>query len=140
MKSPEASSPSVSKSMKSNRSSGTKPELVLSKLLRKKIKRNDLPGTPDFVYQKKNLAVFIHGCFWHRCPVCKLPLPKTHRIFWKNKFERNIQRDKLVKRKLRSIGWKNLVVWEHEMRKDPVKIAKKIKRVARNLPTIRNLS
>lgn len=138
MKSPMASSPSVSKSMKSNKSSGTKPELVLSKLLRKKIYKNKLAGSPDFVYCRKKIAVFVHGCFWHRCPICKIPLPKTHRAFWKSKFERNVQRDKLVKRKLRSIGWKHIVVWEHEVRKDPIGIAKKIKNIAGSSPQTRN--
>lgn len=116
--SPKSKSEAISKSMKSNKSSGTKPELILSKLLRKKLYKNSLPGRPDFVYPKKRLAVFVHGCFWHRCPVCNLSLPKANRNFWKRKFERNVERDRLVKRELKSMGWDVIVLWEHEMKKD----------------------
>lgn len=124
MKPPKASSQSVSKSMKSNKSSGTKPELILSRLLRKRLYKNSLPGNPDFIYPRKRLAVFVHGCFWHRCPRCNLPLPKTHRAFWRRKFGRNVERDRLVKKELKSLGWKILEVWEHDVRKDPKKVAK----------------
>lgn len=138
MKSPKASSKSVSNSMRSNKSSGTKPELILAKLLRKKLYKNNLPGNPDFIYPKNKLAIFVHGCFWHRCPTCKRSLPKTHRAFWRRKFERNEERDKLVKRKLRSMRWKNIVVWEHEIRKDPMEITEKIKRATRSSPQTRS--
>ena len=111
----------ISKSMRSNKSSGTKPELILSKLLRKRIYKNKLPGNPDFIYRNKKLAIFVHGCFWHRCPRCNLPLPKSNRAYWKRKFERNVERDMLDRRELRKMGWKVLTVWEHDIRKDPEK-------------------
>lgn len=91
-------SESISKSMKSNKSSGTKPELTLAKILRKKLYRNTLPGNPDFIYPKNKLAVFVQGCFWHRCPRCRLSLPKTNQIFWKKKFEMNVERDKKMQK------------------------------------------
>ena len=67
-KSPKASSKSVTRSMKSNRASGTMPELTLARLLRRKLVSSDLPGRPDIVYAGSKVAVFVHGCFWHRCP------------------------------------------------------------------------
>lgn len=126
MKAPKASSEAVSRSMKSNKSSGTKPELILSKLLRKRLYKNNLPGNPDFIYPKKKLAVFVHGCFWHRCPECKLPMPKSNRIYWKNKLDKNIRRDSRVRIDLRKIGWSSLVVWEHEVKNNSRKVVSRI--------------
>lgn len=127
MRTPRSTSESVSKSMRSNKSSGTGPELILAKILRKRLYRNDLPGNPDFIYPKKKLAVFVHGCFWHRCPKCRPEMPKSNFAFWKKKFDRNVRRDMEVRRKLISIGWKSMVVWEHDIKNDPRKAAEKIK-------------
>jgi DNA mismatch endonuclease (patch repair protein) len=129
-KSPKASSSSVSKSMKSNRASGTMPELTLARLLRRKLVSNDLPGSPDIVYARSKAAVFINGCFWHRCPVCDLGLPKTNTEFWRRKFERNVERDKLNRMELESMGWKVLEVWEHEVKQGPRQVAERIRREA----------
>lgn len=112
--------------MKSNKPSGTRPELILSKLLRKQIRKNNLPGNPDFVYPRKKIAVFVHGCFWHRCPKCNFDLPKTNREFWARKFARNAERDKLVKKELMDMGWRVIEVWEHELREDPMKVTMSI--------------
>jgi DNA mismatch endonuclease (patch repair protein) len=117
--SPRSTSMAVSRSMRSNRRSGTRPELVLSRLLRKRILRNSLPGNPDFVYPRARLAVFVHGCFWHKCPVDALPLPKTHAAFWKRKFARNVERDRLNREELQSMGWKVIEIWEHEVKANP---------------------
>jgi DNA mismatch endonuclease (patch repair protein) len=124
---PKPSSQAVSRSMKANRSSGTKPELVLAKLLRKKLARHNLPGSPDFVYPRAKLAVFVHGDFWHRCPVCDLPLPRTHREFWRRKFARNVERDRLNQKELEGMGWRVLVVWEHEVMDDAKASARRIR-------------
>lgn len=123
---PAPSSPSISKTMKSNKGSGTRPELVLAGLLGKKLTQSKLPGRPDFVYPNAKVAVFVHGCWWHRCPTDNLRLPTTHRAFWKRKFERNVERDKLNREELESMGWKVLEIWEHEVMKDPAAAARKI--------------
>jgi len=72
-------------------------------------------GRPDFVFGRERVALFVHGCFWHRCPVCRLPLPKSHRAFWSAKFRRNRARDKEVRNRLRVRGWTVLEVWGHEL-------------------------
>jgi DNA mismatch endonuclease, patch repair protein len=125
-RSPSASSRSVAKSMKSNRASGTIPELKLAKLLRRKLVSTDLPGRPDFVYARSKVALFVHGCFWHRCPVCDLPLPRTNADFWRRKFERNVERDRLNRKELESMGWRVLEIWEHEIRGDPAAAVRRI--------------
>ncbi|MBI2084124.1 MAG: very short patch repair endonuclease [Candidatus Aenigmarchaeota archaeon] len=127
-KSPKSNSKTVSKSMKSNKPRGTKPEKILSMLLKKKIERNTLPGNPDFIFPKKKIAVFVNGCFWHKCKKCNLPIPKTNTEFWKRKFERNIERDKINKKELDNLGWKVFEFWEHDIRSNPDKVLGRIKR------------
>jgi DNA mismatch endonuclease, patch repair protein len=113
--------------MRSNRAAKTNPELVLATILRKKIVPNTLPGRPDIVYGRQKLAIFVHGCFWHRCPIHGRSTPKSHTAFWKRKFARNVERDKLNREELESNGWTVLEVWEHEIREDPVGIVRKIR-------------
>ena len=113
--------------MKANKALGTRLEADMSRLLRRPIKKSNLPGSPDFIYPRKRLAVFVHGCFWHRCPECSLGLPKRNRSFWERKFKRNVERDRLVKRELESMGWRVLVVWEHELKNESRGIVEKVR-------------
>ena len=71
-------------------------------------------GKPDFVFPKLKLAVFVDGCFWHRCPKHS-NLPRNNRPFWKRKLESNVRRDRLVNPTLRNRGWSVLRVWQHEL-------------------------
>lgn len=127
-RSPLSTSEAVSRSMKSNKAYGTKPELVLAHLLRKKIVQSKLPGSPDFVYPRLKLVVFVQGCFWHRCPIHSRGLPKTNTAFWRRKFARNIERDRLNRKELQAAGWKVIEVWEHEINEDRYLVAKRIRR------------
>ena len=62
-----------------------------------------VPGTPDFFFERKALAVFVDGCFWHRCPRCG-HTPKTNSPFWAEKLARNCERDRAVAERLRAKG------------------------------------
>lgn len=104
----------------------------MASALGKKPRRSNLPGRPDFIYSKSKVAVFVHGCFWHRCPVCNLGLPKTHRGYWKRKFDRNLERDALVSDELRRMGWSFIVVWEHEVKANPYRQADRIRKLVQN--------
>jgi DNA mismatch endonuclease (patch repair protein) len=73
-----------------------------------------LTGKPDFVFPRLKLAVFVDGCFWHGCPKHATQL-KTNAAFWRKKIAANQARDLLVTRTLRSLGWRVLRVWEHEL-------------------------
>lgn len=123
----------TSKVMSAVRAKHTKPELALRKALRGigisgyRLHWKGAPGRPDIAYPKSKLAIFVHGCFWHRCPYCNSPLPKTHIDFWMKKFERNKERDAAKIRALEAEGWKVLVLWEHEIRKDALGCAWKVK-------------
>jgi DNA mismatch endonuclease, patch repair protein len=87
-----------------------------------------LAGRPDLVFAGRRKIVFVHGCFWHRhdCPAGRR-LPKSRIDFWKNKLERNRERDAEHLRQLDVQGWKVLVVWECET-KDPARIEERLKR------------
>lgn len=124
---------SVRRSMQSNTSTETGPERMLREALyksglrgyRKNVRK--LPGSPDVVFNKKRLAVFVHGCYWHRCPKCTRDIhPKTNSEFWKAKFERNVARDKKNRRELRKRGYTVLAFWECDVRKDPTACAIKV--------------
>ncbi|WP_374760243.1 very short patch repair endonuclease [Dyadobacter pollutisoli] len=75
-----------------------------------------LPGTPDLVFKGRKKVIFVHGCFWHGHPCRRLP--KTRVAFWEEKIARNVSRDEENIKKLTSLGWSILVVWECELR-DP---------------------
>jgi DNA mismatch endonuclease (patch repair protein) len=47
---------------------------------------------PDITFVGRKLAIFVHGCYWHRCPKCNYPLPKNNTEFWQAKFDRNTAR------------------------------------------------
>lgn len=76
----------------------------------------DLPGTPDLVFPKECVAVFIDGDFWHgfRFPAWEYKLPP----FWRNKIRTNRDRDRRNFRRLRRMGWKVIRIWQHEIKRD----------------------
>jgi len=92
-----------------------------------------LPGRPDLVFSASRLAVFVHGCFWHRCPRCALRLPKANAAFWKLKFEQNLARDGRASEALRAEGWRVMVVWECDVRRNDSAVARRVARKAAGL-------
>lgn len=100
------------------RSKNTKPELILRSLLHKqgfrfRIHKKDLPGKPDIVFPKQKIAIFVHGCFWHFHSDCREGrIPPTNSAFWKNKLDRNVERDEQHRMKLEGLGWTVIAVWE----------------------------
>ena len=71
-------------------------------------------GNPDFVLKRKRIVIFCDGDFWHGYNYSKRKLPKK---FWRDKIERNMERDKRITRKLRREGWSVLRFWEHDIEK-----------------------
>ena len=99
----------------------TKPEMMVRKFLfgrgfRYRLNHPRLPGHPDIVLRKYRSVIFVNGCFWHGHQGCFI-LPKSNTDFWKNKIERNINRDRENIIRLESLGWRVIVVWECEIRK-----------------------
>jgi len=111
-----------SKRMSLVRGRGTKPEMLVRRLIhgmgyRYRLHRRDLPGNPDLVFPSRRRAIFVHGCFWHRHRQCKLArIPKSRHDFWVPKLEGNRQRDVANQKRLREIGWDLMVIWECETR------------------------
>lgn len=100
------------------RSSKTKPELKIKKLMKKlgfSYQSKGEYGKPDFVSRKLKTMVFVDGCFWHRCPEHYRD-PKSNRKYWIPKIERNVKRDKEVARVLKKKGWKVIRIWEHDLK------------------------
>lgn len=103
------------------RSKGSKPEMAVRRLVhglgyRYRLHGKGIPGRPDLVFRSRRKVIFVHGCFWHRHPRCKLTrLPKSRLDFWKPKLERNRARDREVQKELRDAGWSLLVIWECEV-------------------------
>ena len=107
--------------MASIKSKNTKPEIFVRKFLhglgfRFSLHKDNLPGKPDIYFRKYNLAMFVHGCFWHRHAGCpKAATPATRPEFWQAKFATNVARDRRVSAKLRREGWRVLTVWECQL-------------------------
>lgn len=107
----------------------TSPELELRRALWKRglrySPRTRLPGNPDLAFPRYKTAVFIDGCFWHKCPLHYVR-PKTNAGFWARKIKSNVRRDRLVNATLRQMAWVVIRVWEHEVKKNPELVASRI--------------
>jgi DNA mismatch endonuclease (patch repair protein) len=122
----------TSKVMSGNKGKNTKPELLLRKALWSKgvkgyrLNWKKVSGRPDIAFPRKKLAIFVNGCFWHRCDKCSPNTPKTNVDFWNKKFHRNIERDHEKEAELIGLGWKVLVVWECEIKGDLQGVAARV--------------
>lgn len=97
------------------RSKDTGPELVVRRAVhaagfRYRLHRKTLPGTPDLVFTRASVAVFINGCFWHGHDCKEGVRPASNTDYWNAKIDRNITRDKRNAAALRRDGWKVIVI------------------------------
>jgi DNA mismatch endonuclease (patch repair protein) len=112
--------PARSALMRKIKGKNTKPELVVRRALhamglRFRLHSPNLPGRPDIVLPRHRVAIFVHGCFWHRHSGCKKSTsPRTRAEFWREKFEQNIARDARNVDGLVAYGWRPIVIWECE--------------------------
>lgn len=111
-----------SRNMRAIRAKNTKIELVVRRIVyglgyRYRLNSRKVIGRPDLAFISRKKAIFVHGCFWHRHPGCRLTTtPKTNPEKWQKKFAANIARDAVVQQKLQDAGWKSLVIWECEIK------------------------
>lgn len=116
-----ASSPGVRRSMQSNRSRDTAPEVAVRSMLHRRGLRfrkhvRPIPGLPctvDVVFPKERLALFIDGCYWHSCPE-HATSPITNGEWWHAKLAATRERDQRNTEALTEAGWHVMRVWEHE--------------------------
>jgi len=104
------------------RSRDTSPELAVRRYIHGLGYRyrlgSTLPGKPDLVFPRQRVAVFIHGCYWHRHGCRNTTTPGTNTAFWLSKFDRTVQRDCEVQRTLQQLGWKTVLLWECDIERD----------------------
>ncbi len=104
------------------RSKDTVPEMRIRSALHRagyrfRLHVRELPGKPDIVLPKYKTVIFVHGCFWHRHEGCSgATMPSTNQAFWKEKFRKNVKRDKKEQAALKRLGWKVIVIWECELK------------------------
>ena len=112
------------------RSKDTKIEMKIAELLRKNKMRYrrhpKLFGSPDFIVEKK-ILVFCDGDFWHGYQYSKKKKPPKK--FWRDKIERNMERDRKVTRRLRADGWPVVRLWEHDIERNPTACLRRIKTI-----------
>lgn len=125
------------KNMRNIKAENTKPEVVLRRLLWKegfRYRKNwkMLPGKPDIAITKYKVAIFVDGEFWHGKDYDGGDYPgrKYHSLreqlehgnnsdFWKQKIERNMQRDLEIEAELNGLGWKVIRFWNKDVMKQP---------------------
>ncbi len=108
--------------MRAIRAKDTNPELTVRSVLHRlgfrfRLHRKDLPGRPDLVLNKWHTVVLVHGCFWHGHDCrrgSRKRRPKSNKLYWTKKLDRNIERDAVNEVKLSNLGWRRIVVWECE--------------------------
>jgi DNA mismatch endonuclease, patch repair protein len=104
------------------RSRNTTPERIVRSTLHKlgyryRLHDSRLPGKPDLSFPSRRVALFVHGCFWHRHPNCKrASTPVARQEYWYNKFERTTARDSRNRVELEQNGWAVLILWECQLR------------------------
>lgn len=115
------------------RASDTKPEKLVRKLVfgmgfRYRLHQKSLPGSPDLVFTKRKKVIFVHGCFWHQHYPCRQYVqPKTKQAFWLGKLAKNVARDKTNQADLKRLGWRFLVIWECQLKRE-VAVKNRIRR------------
>lgn len=121
MSRPKPSSDAVRRRFENQGRRDTRPELALRRRLHSRGYRYRVDHPPlqglrrraDLVFTRKKVAVFVDGCFWHRCPEHYVP-PKANAGWWEAKIATNVDRDQDTDARLTAAGWVVLRCWEHE--------------------------
>lgn len=120
--------------MRANRARDTTPERQIRSALHRRGLRffvdrwviaDGVRTRPDLLFPRKRLAIYVDGCFWHRCPEHATD-PKANSSYWGPKLAANVARDRRAVLALESSGWTVLRFWEHE---DPADVASSIERM-----------
>ena len=85
-------------------------------------------GSPDIIIFNKKIVIFIHGCFWHKCPKCYRK-PSSNKKYWANKVLSNVKRDKKMIKFYKRSKYRTLTLWEHEINKNISSVIAKIKKL-----------
>lgn len=118
---PRPASASVRSRMARTRGRDTNPELRIRSALHARGFRFRVDASPlvglrrraDLVFRPVRVAVFVDGCFWHRCPE-HWNQPVNNAEFWRQKIGHNVERDRETDQRLTEAGWRVIRIWEHE--------------------------
>jgi DNA mismatch endonuclease (patch repair protein) len=133
-----------SRMMRAVKGKDTKPELEVRRALhaagfRFRLHRRDLSGRPDVVLPRFNVAVFVHGCFWHGHDCARGKRPSSNKTFWSKKIGSNIERDRRNIVALQDHGWTVFVLWQCGLANDLRKLIKSLQgRSSTRLKDLRN--
>lgn len=111
-----------SRMMSGIRGKNTRPEMLVRQFLhrhgfRYRLHVKNLPGSPDIVLPKWKMAIFVHGCFWHRHEGCRFSTtPASNVDGWQKKFQENAARDQRNVSDLLATGWRVIILWECGLR------------------------
>ena len=129
---PQPTSAAASSIMRGNRWRDTSPETAVRSILHRRghrfLKRHTITlagrrwTQPDAVFTRARVALFVDGCFWHRCPEHGTR-PTANAAYWGPKLDRNVARDRDTDAQLAGLGWLVIRTWEHE---DPLEIADRV--------------
>ncbi len=113
-----------SHTMRQVRATDTTPEMAVRGMIHRmgyrfRLHRACLPGKPDLAFPARRKAIFVHGCFWHghRCS-SGANRPASNKSYWTAKLDGNKRRDRRNLGGLRALGWKALVVWECQVKRE----------------------
>jgi len=117
--------------MRKVRSIDTGPEVRVRRALhsagfRFRLHRRDLPGSPDLVFPRYKIAVFVHGCFWHWHGCKRSRMPATNQEYWESKIARNVERDHQTRIQLDALEWDVQIIWECELQQGVDTIMKQL--------------
>ena len=120
--SPPATTPAVIAVMRANRKRDTRPSsfsdpsctvgVCASARTIGYVSERDASAV-DVVFTRQRVAVFVDGCFWHRCPDHGTA-PMSNAAYWQPKLNRNVARDLAQTGQLQGAGWMVVRIWEHE--------------------------
>lgn len=119
---PNPTSATASVIMRANPPMNTGPEVRVRSALHRagfRFRKNravaagGIRARPDVVFPAARVAVFVDGCFWHRCPEHGTS-PRSNDDYWTPKLARNVERDQRIDEALSASGWTVIRVWEHE--------------------------
>lgn len=130
----------IARNMRAIKSKETATEIELRRALfalglryRKNVR--GLVGSPDIVFRRGKVAIFIDGDFWHGRRLIEAGLPALRDQFtpaqlpyWQAKLRRNVERDRAVTAALTADGWKVIRYWESEVKLRIPYFAKRIYR------------
>jgi len=127
------------------KSRNTVPELLLQEALFAlelpfDTHRRDLPGTPDISIDAAKIAIYVHGCYWHRHKDCAIRQnPSVKSSEWASKFNEIVRRDTRIRAAISSIGWNYHVSWECKIKQDALAEASEIFKLMKRITSKRRI-